>query len=174
MRNKYYSFLTFDKTFLFLIMSLFNALNLTVLAVFASEAGTAINSQAIRVVADKVKKDVDDGLVFSGKVNVYNVEWVVRGASGTLYEEIGKSQIIRITGDPAVIETKAHSQYGKSFGSAKELTLDLATDKLELKGNAQFNSQSESLRANEIYYDITTGSMKTKGSRVKFISDNQN
>ena len=47
----------------------------------------------------------------------------------------------------------------------------MAADKLELKGNAQFDSKSESLRANLIYYDISTRRMKTKGSRVKFISD---
>ena len=171
MKNKYYPFLTFDQTFLFFIILVFIAWNFMAANSFASESEATIRSQVIRVVADKVKKDVNDGLIFSGKVIVYNEEWEVRGANGTLHEEIDKSQIIKVAGNPAVIETKAHSQYGRSLGSAKELILYLAADKLELKGNAQLNSKSESLRANLIYYDISTRRMKTKGSRVKFISD---
>ena len=77
-------------------------------------------------------------------------------------------------GNPAEIKTTAQSQYGSSYGSAKTLTLDLAVDRLELIGNAKFDSKSQSLRANVIYYDINTRSMKTKGSRVKFISESQN
>ena len=69
---------------------------------------------------------------------------------------------------------KRQSQYGSSYGSAKKLTLDLAADRLELVGNAKFDSKSQSLRANVIYYDINTRSMKTMGSRVKFISEGQN
>lgn len=171
MKNKYYPFLSFYQTIPFHIIILFIAWSFIVATVFGSEAGKATTSQFIRVVADKVKKDVKDDLVFSGKVYVYNVEWEIRGTGGTLNEEIDKSQIIRVTGNPAVIETKTHSQYGKSIGSATELTLYLADDKLVLKGNAQFDSQSESLRANLIYYDIATRSMKTDGSRVKFISE---
>ena len=174
MKNKYYSFLPFDKTFLCLIMLMFFINNVILIRVLASELRSSTNSQAIKLVADKVKRDINNRLVFSGQVSVYNSEWEIHGAKGVLGEKIGKSQIIRVMGNPAEIKTTAQSQYGSSFGSAKELTLDLAVDKIELIGNAKFDSKSQSLRADVIYYDINTRSMKTKGSRVKFISESQN
>ena len=174
MKNKYYSFLPFDKTFLLLIMLPFFVSDVLLVRVLASEVRTSTNSKAIKLIADKVRRDANDRLIFSGKVSVYNAEWEIHGTKGVLDEKIGKSQVIRVTGNPAEIETTTQSQYGSSYGSAKTLTLDLAADRLELVGNAKFDSKSQSLRANVIYYDINTRSMKTKGSRVKFISESQN
>ena len=51
---------------------------------------------------------------------------------------------------------------------------ELKVARIGLIGNAKFDSKAESLRADVIYYDINTRSMKTKGSRVKFISESQN
>lgn len=165
----------FDKTFLlFIIMLLFFVIDVLLIKVFASEVKTSTNPQAISLIADKVKRDVNERLVFSGEVSVSSAEWKIRGAKGILDEKIGKLKTIKVMGNPAEIETTTQSQYGSSIGSAKELTLDLAADKLELTGNAKFDSESQSLRADKIYYDITTRSMKTKGSRVKFISEKSN
>ncbi len=175
MKNQYYSFLPLHKTFFpFIIMTLFFASDVLLIRVFAVEMNMPANSRALRLVADKVKRDINDRLVFSGKVSVYHAEWKIHGVKGILDEKPGESQIIKVMGNPAEIETTTQSQYGSSFGSAKELTLDLAADKLELTGNAKFDSESQSLRANIIYYDIPTRSMKTKGSRVKFISERRN
>ena len=66
------------------------------------------------------------------------------------------------------------SKNGNKYCVRDRNKLHLAADRLELVGNAKFDSKSQSLRANVIYYDINTRSMKTKGSRVKFISESQN
>ena len=98
------------------------------------------------------------------------MEWQINGDHGILKGGLDESKEIIVTGNPAVVKTNTQSRFGKSLGSAKTLILRLEDDRLELTGNAQFESNSERLKADVIYFDMTTRSMKTTGSRIKFVS----
>ncbi len=171
MTLKFYSFFNIDKTFKWFAIILFCGLNLDILDACAVEAKKEHSANEIRIKADSVVKKPDEKLIFKGKVSIFGDEWQISGDFGILKGAIDNSDEIIINGNPAIIKTDIHSQFGESLGSAEQLILDLRNNKLELVGKARYESNSKILAAEKIFYDLKTRGAKTKGSRIKFVSD---
>ena len=170
MTRQSYSVFRVDNTSKYIANTILFVSVITSFGMGATEGLFKTNKSAIRVVAETVKKTLNEELIFKGSVSVYNKGWQINGDHGVLKGGLGGSKELIVTGNPAFVETESQSSFGKSLGSAKMLILSLEDDKLELKGNAEFESQSERLKADVIYFDMTTRSLKTKGSRIKFFS----